>query len=530
LRPYALALFFSLLALLAMEACLRRASMLRLAGLGLALLGAVGSLYFSATVVLPLAVLVVGEALSRDPERRSAGRRLLVRLPFVALGVVLAYAPWWSVVLHLGGRKIEAGPTVWSPLTLGCRWQFLTVGGVEGAPLTIGGILVAMLVICGIWVARSDVAGWAVVAGVFVGTLGIETALHVIGHWSNARYDFVAWPFFVILTALGIDFIAKGPPWVRSSLLGVCTVLVVLAQLFGLKAYYERGRPRWQKIAQAVQALASPGEPVLVANQWTRVCLDYYLSRTTPGTAKTSKIRPQVVSDIDPLGQIADASREVVVVTGGYPPNRRLTAVLKTRGFSPVFVVRRDAVYVISNSSTRSTGCSNDRFLPWDFRTKGMTKAEVRQAKQRKIFDFNPATTSIALLGGWSGFERRKDGVTFVWACSRQSTISLWSDERRDRRLRLDLWPFSADAIGPQRMRLELNDYPLGQFELRSGLQRVTARAPAMAWRNGENILTLSFSRVTAPSSVIDGARDSRTLAAAVDRLTVDAIKDAGAE
>ena len=358
LRPYSLALVMVVGAMLCATSLLRRSSMVGWAGLTLLVTGCLYSLYVAALVAVPLAVLA-GEFTARGGEvGRARARRVLGGLVVVGLLAGAAFAPWVAVVLGMPARPDPAPAAVWDLAAVAGRWQFLTVGAVEGEPVGWGALAALVLLAWGVVLAARRRGGVAVLAGLVVGSVGVEVALRVMDHFSNGRYNVVAWPFLALVMGLGAAALWSGGTGARR-LLGRALVTGFLgASVMGLAGYWRDGRPRWDRVATATALLRAEDEPVLAANRWTQVCLGYYLESTAAGTG----VPWPALLPAEPLDGAAGAGC-AVAVAGGFPPPRQSHPWLTTRPAawrSPR--TRGAAVFLLERSPEHPAGCA--RRLP----------------------------------------------------------------------------------------------------------------------------------------------------------------------
>jgi hypothetical protein len=108
------------------------------------------------------------------------------------------------------------------------------------------------------------------------------------------------------------------------------------------------------------------------------------------------------------------------------------------------------------------------------------------------------------------------------WVLGTQARIFLPVRGMGDRHLSLRIAPFAYPGASPQTLTLSLNGQPLDiAFSLREGWQVVEVALPASVLRQGLNTLTLRFDHAAAPSAVLPGVSDDRSLAAAVDWVEV---------
>ena len=287
LRPYALALLCEALAVIAVDRVLSRVDWRHLVLAALAILGCLYSLYFAALVLSFVAWLVLDTVVTGQPEEAGRARRVLVWSPALLLGLGLAYLPWLSTVLAMRQQHIQRAASHWTRENLAERWQALTVG--SGTPGSGWGSAIALfLVLLGCIRAVRTAAGRAVLVAALCGTVGVDLLLLYANHWSSDRYDLIGWLFLAALAGMGTGLLMRLPGGraVTASVL----LLLAFAQAQGIVRDDHR-RQDWRRIAEAVDALWRPGEPVLALNQSTRIPLLYYLRELrSPAAAAVSSV------------------------------------------------------------------------------------------------------------------------------------------------------------------------------------------------------------------------------------------------
>lgn len=286
IRPYSLALLGVTLAVIAADRALARVDGCRLGLAALAILGCLYSLYFAALVLTFVGWLILDTAVTGQPGDAGRARRVLAWSPALLLGVVLMYLPWLSTVLAMGQRRSEQAARPWTWEAVAERWQALTVGsGTSGSGW--GSAIALLLVLLGCIRAARSAAGRAVLATALCGTVGIDLLLLHADHWSNVRYNLIGWLFLAVLAGMGAGLLVRlraGRAMTAAALL-----LLACAQALGIVRDHHR-RQDWRRVAEAVDALWRPGEPVLALNRATGILLRYYLRelRSPAAAAVTS--------------------------------------------------------------------------------------------------------------------------------------------------------------------------------------------------------------------------------------------------
>ncbi len=348
LRPYPYLIFFAAATLAATDRLLTRPGAGSTALLAAALIGGLYSHDLFPVVLLPAALPLAEMALARDPARRAAGRAALARSA-LALGIALvAFLPWILNLFRL--THLPPGGSV-KPWTLGLalqRWEFLTVAGVEGDRLSwAGGLALALAALGGLFFAglgsmerrkagastagepverRSTgerSAGRAIAGGLILGTVGVELFLLADRHWTSGRYDAVGALFLPVLIGAGVAALwrwRRGRPFAAAAL-----AVLLLGEAAGLARYARIGRPDWDRVARDIRRVERPGEPVLAENEWTRLCLAYYLQGRDFERRLNEESAPKTVAGGPrALERLWPADRDAILVLAATPRNHAL--------------------------------------------------------------------------------------------------------------------------------------------------------------------------------------------------------------
>jgi hypothetical protein len=265
------------LALCALDAFLDRPGAVRLAALFLACLATAYALYTAALVLaLTSAVLLLEDAAGPRPERRRAARRFLLGSPLFALGLWLAYLPWWPVVVE-ASRRPPSAPR--APLALeraGRILAFFTFAPDDGYRLGPAGAAFVLLALGGLLVALSRrglrfLAAWSL--------LGFA-AIEALGQW-HPHFDFSrrwlpAGPAWVGLAALALAELLRRPVTRLAGAALLAAVLVLDGR--GLFVYFREGRADWRTLADFLRREARPDERVFTENQYAQLCVAFYLA------------------------------------------------------------------------------------------------------------------------------------------------------------------------------------------------------------------------------------------------------------
>ena len=539
LRPYPFVLFFFLLALVAFDRLMRNPEPVWGGVLAVALAGGLYSHTFFPVVAVPMLASIPGiGSCSRLPNKRG----FVLYSSLAIISSLALFAFWVPHLISLATPSSQSTAQTWTWHEVGRRWEFLTVGGWEGTDLSWGGLLVGLLAAVGFARAlrRWRNGGAPVVLGAFFGIVGIELVLHFVMHrWSAARYTILGWPFLLVLIALGAE------PLFRRRLLPVGLALggvVLSANLVGLCTYYARGRDHWDRLAGVIEQVRQPGEPVLTANIFCQLPLEYYLGhqRTTSDAGRPTVPVLPLDRDLGRMERLWPQSRSALLVRGGTPHSPQIRQIAsyfpQIASYSssewlyrliPQSRVTVDPGWDLIVRTRRPDGSwppPSVVLLPERLRDPRLCSSP-RNAPSIKpggsvALDFDAATTESALHSGWSGFEARPDGTTFVWATGTESGIVFGATESLPIAVRATLWPANLGGR-TQVLRALVNGRQIGVAKLAAGEQTLQAQVPARVVTAGLNLLVLQFAYAMPPSATGSGSNDHRPLACAFDRLVL---------
>ncbi len=503
LRGYALGLLALVLALSAAELALNRKSWHGWVILGLALSLCYWSMYIAAISLVPILLTILQTA-----ARRSTVRRDLTAFALALVSSAVLFIPWFSIVEQAATKTHERQATEWTWSLLGSRWQFLTVGGVEGTAMSAGAVLFAALVAAGMVAAARNSRGRSILVGAIAGSAGVEVVLWLTDHWSNGRYNLASWPFLVLLAGLGCARIAdlaarlgrgRRATWVAG---GVVAALLIF-EAAGLADYYRRGRPDWQSVAQTAQAAAAPDRPILVSNEWTRISLGYYLAQLEGAPRADVSNRLRVI--VPDAGATELPGEGCIVLVDSWAPKppaaeELLLATPAQAGF-PRSGARVAAIKIPPPPD------------PWRCLPEDVEVAAGERPIPR-FLDRGPSRTleftaedQPRLRYGWSYPESTPGGMTFRWAVGRWAAIDLPPGPVST--LRLEAWSLPADQIlSVYRGRQLLCSRPLG-----TARETIEIPLPPDFGAAGDEIVVFGF------SSHAGSQENPRPLAVAFDRV-----------
>jgi len=277
LRPYALGLLLLPLSLLCLDLFLDRPTAPRLAALYFASLACAYALYFSALVLaVGAAGMLVEDAFGREPERRRAARRFLLWSPAFAAALWIGYLPWWPVVVEAARRPPVAAAVPLTASRFARTFAFFAFAPGDGSPPGAAGLLFLALVAVGLLLSLRQAKLRFLAAWCVGGFLAIEIVGQLHPHYDFDRRFLPAGLAIPALAALALAPLFSSR---RRAVAGVALFsAVLLCDARGLAAYFREGRADWRILARWVNDHALPGEKIFSENQYTQLCLGFYLS------------------------------------------------------------------------------------------------------------------------------------------------------------------------------------------------------------------------------------------------------------
>jgi hypothetical protein len=458
-------------------------------------------------VLVPVAGLVFAAGQSGSDVGRIAASRIRLRyLTGVSLGVI-AFVPWlvWTWT-KLGSRLSRPRTTEWSWQGVGDRWQALTIAVGNFDRLTWFGVVLALFFVVGVVAALRMRVGRAVLIPALATLLGWEVVLQIIEHWSAARYDTALWPFIAILVALGFERILRFLRW-KWLCWAACGAVAVML-LVHVDAYHRRGRPHWDRLAEAVREVRRPGEKLVTIQHFSRTCLTYYLGEPITAIDRKPKRLRQRLEGSESLLVVSRSALDRKYLRHA-SAHAELTGIHRTaRLYRLVGKPSRPAEADSTNEIGRPeawpqpiaapvspqleqmpTGCLGRLF--------GRPRREGPESAPR--LEFNPGDWR-SMRSGWEAPSTLGNGVTVAWVLGLEASVDIARVESTTTPIKVRLWPHR--GLGEdQWVRVLLNDHVLGIERLKSGPQIIEFDAPSEVWRDGRNLLVLQFSRVCCEGS-----------------------------
>ena len=474
---------------------------------GLVVIGAYTHLSF--WIVMPVIVAIVA-----NPTHTTIPTRKRMQRTLGAIGAGgLLFLPWALAIRRTLETRLERGGTDWAWSQLGLRWNALTVAPWEGARLTAAGIVLLLVFMAGLLLLiRRRKNRWVVLAG--LGSwLVWEGSLAAVGHWSDARYDLTLW--FLIPLAIG-----AAAAWMIERMNSTLTPIVVFGTLSalilpGTWRYLHEGRPHWDVIADAAKSCSSPDEPIIAANEWTRVCLSWYIK-------DSSIIRPDAAPDIE--------TSSALVVTGGLAPSI-LPELPQFNTRSTILKIPQTArLERLVRIPLQDEG-GPSWWPPFSTPLPPFLSSPPRPFPERLFLPRQPLPLSQGLtldLGspldlastGLGPPRHRRDGSGFAWVMGHEAALILPPFSGSVLDLSVTFRPFH--GVGDrQHCRILIDGVVVAEEALNPDRQTITVSEIPNSTDIREHLLVLQFSAVARPIDVRKGTTDRRELAAAIERIVV---------
>jgi hypothetical protein len=387
--------------------------------------------------------------------------------------------------------------------------QSFSTGAIDNTPVHRVVYIVAALALTGAVasIVRDRVRG-TIVTGMAILPVAVTLgALWRLRHWFAVRYVATALPAYLFLVAMGIITL------LRLLLRARTAVAIPVVALAAAGFIVREGWPaattepyrklNWRGIAATIHGHAHARDAVLTTNDWTYVCLNFYLKQLPPrvrliSAGESSSRAASVVAHNEPVwivsagfhrpGDIGDWSCQYPVVLASPLEGFRLHY---APGLRHLMLNRFTAADVRALTARYPThvlhlGSDNDTFLAGDW--------------------YNPEG-STGDVSRWTG----PDPVS----------VMLIGSANTAHRLMLRMLPFSYRGSPPQIATISLNAGPLARLTLAPDWHEYFFDIPRGNLREGINFLTISFSHAAAPSSIDPASPDHRLLAARFNQIAL---------
>jgi hypothetical protein len=323
-RPYALGMLLLIASALALDTFLDRPGILRMAVLYGVCLATLYTLYVAGFVLaLAAGSLLIEDAFDEDSRRRSAARRLLIWSPAFVAAIAVGYLPWWPTLI----RAMRSSPMTTVPALsihrLGRYISYFGFGPRDAVPFQLSDAIFLGAMVFGF------IAAWRTPRLRFLLPWGIGgVALLELLEQQHPTYDSIfhwlpAGLGLTAMAALGVSCVWKA----RVSVAGraAAAFLILFFSVQGLSAYFREGRPDWRPLARFLAATPF-SERIFVENQYTQLCVGYYLVGPDWGCCKKAAQREvaNLDGDLSRLLQAWDRSRDSWLVLAAGPRSEAL--------------------------------------------------------------------------------------------------------------------------------------------------------------------------------------------------------------
>ena len=386
--------------------------------------------------------------------------------------------------------------------------QSFSIGAVDVTSIrNIAYIVAALALIGAIALTIRDRVRGAIVIGMAVLPIAVSlAALWRLRHWYAVRYVATALPAYLLLVAIGIVTL------LRLIFRGRAAMAIPIAALIAAGFIVREGwtsartepyrKLNWRVIAATIHEHAHARDAVVTTNDWSYVCLNFYLQRLPPrvrliSAGETASRAASVVAHNEPVwivsagfhrpGDIGDWSCQFPVVLASPLESFRLHYAPGLR-------------HLLLN-----------RLTPAD--TRALT------ARYPSHVMHLGSESDFFLAGGWHGPEGTSGDVS-RWAGPEPVSAMLIASAA-DHRLLLRMMPFDYRGAPPQIATISLNAAPVARVTLVPGWKDYLFDVSRTQWRNGINFLTVAFSRAEAPAAIDPKSADHRLLAARFNLIAV---------
>ena len=388
--------------------------------------------------------------------------------------------------------------------------QSFSAGALDVTTIHRAAYLVAALALIGaIALVRRDRVRGAIVIGMAILPIAVSlAALWRLRHWYAVRYVATALPAYLLLVAIGITTL------LRLALRGRTAVALPVVALIVAGFIVREGWPsartepyrklNWRVIAATIHEHAHARDAVVTTNDWSYVCLNFYLRQLPP--------RVRLIS----AGESASRAASVVAHN---EPVWIVSAGFHRPGDVGDWSCQYPVVLASPLESFRLAYAPGFRHLLLNRLTPADTRALVARYPSHVMH--LGSESDFFLAGGWYGPEGASGDVA-RWTGPEPVSAMLIASSAVDHRLLLRMMPFDYRGAPPQIATISLNAAPLARITLTSGWHDYPFDVPRRQWHDGVNFLTVSFSRAAAPASLDPASSlDHRLLAARFNLIAV---------
>jgi hypothetical protein len=437
---------------------------------------------------------------------------LLDRRRFFAIYAMAALLAALLVPLlyrHMPGSSVAAGFRPLSGRFFQRLLQSFSVGAVDATTIHRAAYVVAALALIGaVALVHRDCVRGAIVIGMAVLPIVLSVAaLWRLRHWYAVRYVATALPAYLLLAAIGITALLRLLLRGRTAI--ALPILALIAAGFIVREGWSSVRTEpyrklnWRVIAATIHEHAHALDAVVTTNDWSYVCLNFYLRQLSP--------RIRLIS----AGESASRAASVVAHN---EPVWIVSAGFHRPGDIGDWSCQYPVVLASPLESFRLHYAPGIRHLLLNRLTAADTRALVARYPSQVMH--MGSESDFFLGGGWYGSEGTGGDVS-RWTGPEPVSAMLIASSAVDHRLLLRMMPFDYRGAPPQIATISLNAAPLARVTLAVGWKDYTFDVPRVQWRDGVNYLTVSFSRAAAPASLDPASLDHRLLAGRFNLIAV---------
>ncbi|MDP9360851.1 MAG: DUF4214 domain-containing protein, partial [Acidobacteriota bacterium] len=369
-------------------------------------------------------------------------------------------------------------------------------------------VVAALAVIGAIALVRRDRVRGAIVIGMALLPIVVSlSALWRLRHWYAVRYVATALPAYLLLVAIGITallrFILRGRTAIAVPILALVAAGLIVREGWPAVRTEPYRKLNWRVIAATIHEHAHARDAVLTTNDWSYVCLDFYLRRLPP--------RVRLIS-------AAESSVRAASVVAHNMPVWIVSAGFHRAGDVGDWSCQYPVVMASPLESFRLHYAPGLQHLLLNRLTPADTRALVARYPSHVMH--LGAENDFFLGGGWYGSEGLGGDVS-RWTGPEPVSAMLMASAGASHRLMMRMMPFDYSGAPPQVATISLNAAPLARITLDRGWRDYPFDVPRARWRDGVNFLTVAFVRVTAPASVDPASPDLRPLAGRFNLIAV---------
>jgi uncharacterized membrane protein len=386
--------------------------------------------------------------------------------------------------------------------------QSFSIGAIDITTVHRAAYVVAILALIGavVLIHRDRVRGVVVTSMAVLPVAVSLAALWKLRHWYAVRYVATALPAYLLLAAIGIVAI------VRTIFRGRTAISIPFAALIAAGFIVREGwqsattepyrKLNWRVIAATIHEHAHARDAVVTTNDWSYVCLDFYLRQLPPrvrliSAGESSARAASVVAHNEPVW-IVSAGFHRAGDVGDWSCQYPVVLASPLEGFRLHYAPGLQHLLL-------------HRLTPAD------TRALIARypAHVMRLVSGN----GVFLAGGWYGPEG-DPAVGARWTGAEPVSAMLIASAA-DHRLTVHMMPFDYAGARPQIATLSLNAAPIARFALDPGWRDYTFDIDRTRWRDGANFLNIAFSRAEAPATIDARSKDVRLLAARINLIAV---------